>query len=187
VWAEENAAGIEVSSLELARQAFDHVLTLVDECYGQAQALVVPLNSRIAPPVFVKANGAGRCLGGKLVFGPFGLVVDSGDSHWILFLVFFEGGGCRLGGVEVSAVRGLAFDWCSVAEFGVQALGVPPPHSFQGCEFELLDGEPRAATADELGLAEPVDSLSESIAVAVANSLGRGCRSELDDAIGVNQ
>ena len=106
------------------------------------------------------------------MFGPFGRVVDPGDSHWVLLLVFFEGGGCRLGGVVVSVVRGRDFGRGAVTEFGVQALGVPPAHPFQGREFDLLGRAPGATAADQLGLVEPVNSLSESIVVAVTNSPG---------------
>jgi hypothetical protein len=59
------------------------------------------------------------------------------ESLWVSFLVFFEGGGCRLGRFEVSVIRGLDFCGGAVAELGVQSLVVEPPHPFQHCELDL--------------------------------------------------
>jgi hypothetical protein len=36
----------------------------------------------------------------------------------------------------------------------VQALVVEPLHPFQGCEFDLLDGEPGSVLADQFGFVE---------------------------------
>jgi predicted glycoside hydrolase/deacetylase ChbG (UPF0249 family) len=39
----------------------------------------------------------------------------------------------------------------------------PAPDVFEGREFDLLDGAPGAALADQLGLVEPVDGLGEGV------------------------
>jgi hypothetical protein len=69
----------------------------------------------------------------------------------------------------VSVVRGLDFGRGAVAEFGVQALVVPPPHPFQRREFDLLDCSPGSAAADQFGFVDPVDRLSEGIVITVAD------------------
>ena len=91
------------------------------------------------------------------------------ESPWVWFLVFFEGGGCRLGGFEVSVVAGLDFCRGALVEFGMQALVVEPPHPFQRRELDLLDGSPGSALADQLGLVKRVDRFGESVVIAVAD------------------
>jgi hypothetical protein len=74
------------------------------------------------------------------------------ELPWVWFLVFFEGGGCRLGGFEVSVVAGLDFCGGAVAELVVQPLVVEPPHPFQGRQLDLFDGAPGSALTDQLGV-----------------------------------
>ena len=54
-------------------------------------------------------------------------------------------------------MRLFGFDRGAVVELRVEALVVPPPHPFQRREFDLLDGAPRPAGADRLGLEESID------------------------------
>lgn len=62
------------------------------------------------------------------------------------------------------------------SEFAVEALVVPPPHSFQGRQSDLFDGLPRAMTADQLGLVQAVHGLSERVdAPIVVNWRFRRC------------
>ena len=68
----------------------------------------------------------------------------------------------------VSVVAGLDFCGGAVAELGVQALVVPPPHPFQRRELDLLDRSPGSSTTDQLGFVKPVDRLRESIVRAGA-------------------
>jgi hypothetical protein len=44
-------------------------------------------------------------------------------------------------------------------ELAVEPAVVPPPDPFERGELDLLDGAPRAALADQLGLVEPVGRL----------------------------
>lgn len=70
------------------------------------------------------------------------------------------------------------FDRGSVVELGVQALVVSPPHLFQSCELDLLDGAPRPASTDQLGLVERVDGLGHRVIVRITNGPCRGNRAE---------
>lgn len=63
----------------------------------------------------------------------------------------------------VSVVRLLDLEWGAHVELAVEALVVPPPDVFEGREFDLLDGPPGAALADEFGLVEAVDCLGEGV------------------------
>jgi hypothetical protein len=49
----------------------------------------------------------------------------------------------------------------------VEALVVAPPDPFQRGELDLLNGAPRAAAADQLGLVQAVDGLGQGIVVAL--------------------
>jgi len=60
------------------------------------------------------------------------------------FLDFFLGSGRFQEWLKSSAVLVLDLVRGAVLEFGMKALIVPPPHPFEGCEFDLLDGAPLA-------------------------------------------
>ncbi len=46
----------------------------------------------------------------------------------------------------------------------MEALVVPPPHIFESCRLDFLEGAPRTSLTDRLGLVQPVDGLSEVVA-----------------------
>src|SRR5690606_19332475 len=66
-------------------------------------------------------------------------------------------------------------------ELDVEAGGVPPPHPLERREPDLLDGPPRSALTDQLGLVEVVDRLCHRVIKAVTDGPRGGGRAELDD------
>ena len=64
-------------------------------------------------------------------------------------------------------VERLKIDGCHVAAVLVDPAVVEPVDPFQGRDLDLLEGVPRAAGLDQLGLVEPVDRLRESVVIAL--------------------
>ena len=88
------------------------------------------------------------------------LAVATWDDSWVTVILFLD----RERGAHV--------------ELPVAALVIPPPHIFQGREFNLLDRSPGSLSADELSFVAPADGLGEGVdAPLVVNSfLGPCCR-----------
>ncbi len=62
---------------------------------------------------------------------------------------------------------------------------VEPVDSFEGGILDGLEGAPRPAPVDDLGLVEPVDGLCQRIVIAVADAADRGLDAGLGQALGV--
>lgn len=85
----------------------------------------------------------------------------------VSFLAVCEGAGRRPRSVCLSVVGGLDFYGGAVAELGVQALVVEPPDPLEGRQLDFLDGAPRLAGLDQLGLEQPVDGLGQGVVVTL--------------------
>jgi hypothetical protein len=79
---------------------------------------------------------------------------------WFEFRPVFLSAGRRQKHHGLSVVRLLDLDWGAHIEFPVKkALMVPPPHVFEGREFDLLNRPPGALLSDQFGLVEVVEYL----------------------------
>ncbi|MCU1398491.1 MAG: hypothetical protein JWN62_1600 [Acidimicrobiales bacterium] len=67
----------------------------------------------------------------------------------------------------------------------MEAFGVEPVDPLQGREFDVVDGVPWSLPADQFGLVEPVDGLSESVVIGVCDGPDRGQSAELGEAFAV--
>ena len=75
------------------------------------------------------------------------------------------------GGGERSVVIGFELDRGHVVEVAVEAFGVVPVHPPECRELDVFDRAPGSlsGSADELGLVEPVDGLSERVVIRIAD------------------
>lgn len=69
----------------------------------------------------------------------------------------------------------------------MQALIVEPPHRFQGRQFQLFGGSPRATLLDHFGLEHGELGLGEDIGLGFAFTSRRLSPAKLDDAFGIPQ
>ena len=78
--------------------------------------------------------------------------------------MWISGRGCGLGVVGGPGLGGGA-----VAEGGVQPPGVVPVDPLSGGQLYLLDGPPRLAWFDQLGLVEAVDGFGQRVVIGAAD------------------
>ncbi len=72
--------------------------------------------------------------------------------------------------VQHGVVAFLGFGGWNIADRSHQAAVVEPVDPLESGELDRLEGSPRSPPMDDFGLVKPVDGLSESIVVAVANT-----------------
>jgi len=73
---------------------------------------------------------------------------------------------------EHGVVAFLGFGRRDVADRLQQPAMVEPIDPGQRCELDGLEGSPRPATMDDLGLVEAIDRLGECVVIAVTDAAG---------------
>jgi hypothetical protein len=71
------------------------------------------------------------------------------------------------------------------ADLAVKASVVEPVDVFQGGELDVIEPSPWAFRSDQLGLIEPVETLSQSIVIGITSGPDRGHHAGLGQAFGV--
>lgn len=87
-------------------------------------------------------------------------------------------------GSGLTVVGGFQFCWPNVAAVFVESAVVESVDPFQGRDFDLVSGAPRAAGFDRFGLLEAVDRLGQSIVIGVSGGPDRGVDTGLNQAFG---
>ena len=90
-----------------------------------------------------------------------------------------------LAGVDVTVVVGLVLHGRDVADGGVEAVVVEPPHSVHGGEFDVVDATPGAVVANDFGLEQADDGFGQRVVVRIATAADRGPDAGLGQALGV--
>ena len=62
---------------------------------------------------------------------------------------------------------------------------IEPVHPFERGELDVFDAPPGAASADDLGLVEAIDRLSERVVIGVTNTADRAFDARLDESVGI--
>ena len=80
---------------------------------------------------------------------------------------------------------GFVFGWWDIAELGVKSPVVEPLDVAECRCLDVFGVTPWPLAFDELSLVEPVEALSESVIVRIADGPDRGACADFSEAFGV--